>query len=253
VLHGVSAIQQIKTPWWILIALFTTFQMTRINFFVATIRSQYTFLFDSYPLAVQVNEFFDIALPAGGVVAIPFIGLVLDNMSTPVTLALLVGVATLIGILGILPSLGAAYANVILFVLYRPFYYTAVSDYTAKVFGFHTFGKVYGLIICFAGLFNFSQSGLDALTHGVFRDDPRPANAALMLAVLLVGSVLAIYAQRKKKAVSRVWLEVEADEASERLMPDPSVEDGYDTDTEARRGRDQISRQLNGTTYGTTS
>ncbi|KAL9577561.1 MAG: hypothetical protein Q9212_006291, partial [Teloschistes hypoglaucus] len=157
-MHGRSALQQIRSPWFILITLFTVIQMTRINYFVATIRTQYTHLLASHSAAIQVNNFFDAALPLGGIASIPLIGLVLDNTSTTFTLALLVSVATLIGILGLIPhSPPAAYTNIILFTLYRPLYYTAVSDYAAKVFGFHTFGRVYGTIICLAGILNFSQ------------------------------------------------------------------------------------------------
>ena len=101
--------------------------MTRINYFVATIRSQYTYLFHSYPKAVAINDFFDVALPVGGVLSVPFIGLLLDNTSTVFTLALLVTIATTIGVLGVIAQTWAAYANVVLFVLYRPLYYTAVS------------------------------------------------------------------------------------------------------------------------------
>ena len=38
-LHGRTAAEQIRTPWFILITLFTVLQMTRINYFVATIRA----------------------------------------------------------------------------------------------------------------------------------------------------------------------------------------------------------------------
>jgi len=126
-LHGQTATQQIRTPWFILITLFTILQMSRINYFVATIRTQYTYLFHSYDKAVEINNFFDVALPAGGVFSVPFIGLLLDNTSTRFTLALLVSIATTIGILGVIPEPWAAYGNIILFVLYRPLYYTAVS------------------------------------------------------------------------------------------------------------------------------
>ena len=126
-LHGRTAAQQIRTPWFVLITLFTVLQMTRINYFVATIRTQYTYLFHDYDRAVGINNFFDVALPVGGVVSVPFIGLLLDNTSTTFTLGLLVTVATTIGVFGIIPETWAAYANVALFVLYRPLYYTAVS------------------------------------------------------------------------------------------------------------------------------
>ncbi|KAJ5389079.1 Protein FMP42 [Penicillium cataractarum] len=169
VLHGHSALSQLRTPWFILITAFTILMMLRINYFVATLRSQYTSLLHSGAKAAQINTLFDIALPIGGLLSIPFIGTFLDKLRTATVLAILVCVATLIGILGCIPdSMGAAYANIALFVLYRPFYYTAVSDYAAKVFGFQTFGKVYGLVICLAGVGNFAQAGLDAVTLGRF-------------------------------------------------------------------------------------
>jgi MFS family permease len=126
-LHGRTASEQIRTPWFILITLFTVLQMTRINYFVATIRSQYTYIFHDYSKAVEINNFFDVALPVGGIISIPFIGLILDNTSTTFTLSLLVTIATTIGVLGVIPETWAAYGNIILFVLYRPLYYTAVS------------------------------------------------------------------------------------------------------------------------------
>jgi hypothetical protein len=227
-LHGVSAFDQIKTPWFWLITLFTVVQMTRINYFVATIRPQERYLLGSDQKAQMVNEFFDIALPLGGVLSIPFIGVILDNTSTPFALCFLVVSATIIGILGCLPYTWAAIANVCLFVVYRPFYYTTVSDYSAKVFGFVTFGKVYGLIICLAGLFNFLQSPLDALTHVVFNLNPVPVNVMLMSLAVIVGTALVSFTFVKSRSMARDKLEDEAEGATESLMPN-----------------------ANGTTYGT--
>lgn len=126
-LHGKTAAEQIRTPWFILITLFTVLQMLRINYFVATIRSQYTYLFRSAAAAEEINNFFDVALPVGGVLSVPFIGLLLDNTSTTFCMSMLVTIATAIGVLGIIPERWAAYANICLFVVYRPLYYTAVS------------------------------------------------------------------------------------------------------------------------------
>ena len=218
-LHGRTALQQIKTPWFWLITLFTVVQMTRINYFVATVRPQYEHLLGSYELAEHVNHVFDVALPVGGILSIPFIGIVLDHTSTPFVLGLLVTIATAIGILGVLPYLWAAYLNVALFVLYRPFYYTAVSDYTAKVFGFHTFGKVYGLIICLAGMFNFIQSALDALTHKRFRGDPIPVDVILLSTAFIVGLALVSFVGYQSRHMARDHLEEEAEEATEVRIP----------------------------------
>jgi MFS family permease len=219
VLHHASIKKQILSPYFILITLFTVIQMTRINFFVATIRPQYEYLLHSYPAAVRINTFFDLALPLGGILSIPFIGMVLDNTSTVFILASLVTIATTIGVLGMLPYTWAAYTNICLFVLYRPFYYTAVSDYAAKVFGFRTFGTVYGLIICLAGLGNFSQSGLDALLHKRFGGNPVPVNGILMASALVVGLALVLFIAFRTAKIRRDGLEREAERAEEVMIP----------------------------------
>lgn len=218
-MHGRTIRQQLLSPWFILMMLFTVIQMTRNNYFVATIRPQYEYLLRSHKKAVEINTFFDVALPLGGIIAIPFVGYVLDHTSTLTILWVLVSTATVIGALGCLPSTWAAYANVCLFVIYRPFYYTAVSDYVAKVFGFRTFGTVYGTIICLAGVFNFSQSGFDALLHKVFRGNPVPVNLILLLTCFAVGSSLCIFIAAKAYQIRRERLEYEAEDASETMMP----------------------------------
>jgi hypothetical protein len=213
VMHHYNAWEQICSPWFVLICLFTVIQMTRINYFVATIRPQYEAIFGSHEQAVEINNFFDIALPLGGILSIPFIGVFLDHTSTPIVLAVLVSIATTIGVFGIIPYMWAAYINVSLFVLYRPFYYTAVSDYSAKVFGFRTFGTVYGTIICLSGLFNFSQSGLDFLFHHTFNGNPVPVNIMLLSLGVLVGIALVSFVTVKAGGVRRKMLEMEAEVA----------------------------------------
>ncbi|POS70042.1 major facilitator superfamily transporter [Diaporthe helianthi] len=213
VMHPYTAWQQIRSPWFILICAFTVVQMTRINYFVATIRPQYEALLGSHDRAVQVNNFFDLALPIGGILSIPFIGLLLDHFSTVTVLFWLVTVTTAIGLLGVIPEMWAAYANIILFVLYRPFYYTAVSDYSAKVFGFKTFGTVYGTIICLSGLFNFSQSGLDYLLHQTFGGDPIPVNLVLLSLGLVVGVSMVLHVGYQSRGLKRKMVEMEAERA----------------------------------------
>ncbi|CAZ79532.1 unnamed protein product [Tuber melanosporum] len=226
-MHGMPINRQICSWWFVLIALFTVIQMTRINYFVATIRPQYEFLLGSYRRAVEVNEFFDLALPVGGILAAPLIGYLLDRYSTFIILQILVVLAAIIGSLGIVKdSYPVAIAGIIGFVAYRPFYYTAVSDYAAKVFGFETFGKVYGLIICLAGLLNLSQTGLDALTLRAFQKDPRPVNLGLLTASVVVGCALVGYVWRSGRRIKRFRLGIEAEGAREEIMPGGSLS-GY--------------------------
>ncbi|KAJ2906105.1 Protein FMP42 [Zalerion maritima] len=193
-LHGLSALQQMKSLWFALICLFTVVQMLRLNYFMATVRTQYTFLLHSEEGAEQLNHFFDIVLPLGGAVAIPFIGHFIDSFSTLAVLSILVISTTAIGILGLIPhSMGAGMANILIFVVYRPFYYTAVSDYCGKVFGFATFGTVYGTLICIAGLGNILQNVLDYIFHKVCHGNPFAINLGLVLVGIVVGIALVAY------------------------------------------------------------
>ncbi len=192
-LHNKTAVEQMLTPWFILLALLTVMQMVRMNYFIASIREQYAYMLGSIDLAARVNEFFDWALPLGGVLSTPFLGMLLDNVSTPGVLLIIVVIATAIGIVGSIGTLSAGYINVLLFVVMRPLYYSAMSDYATKVFGFATFGRVYGTIICFSGLVNLSQTGIDALTKTTFKGNPVPINALLAGLTFLFGTSLVVY------------------------------------------------------------
>jgi MFS family permease len=192
-LHNKTAHEQMMTPWFILLTLLTVLQMVRMNLFIASIREQYTYMLGSVDAAEKVNDFFDWALPLGGVLSTPFLGALLDNVSTPGVLLIIVLLVTAIGIVGSIPALWAGYVNVILFVFLRPLYYSAMSDYATKVFGFATFGRVYGAIVCISGLVNLSQTGIDALTKGFFSGNPTPVNAFLTITAFVVGTSLVTY------------------------------------------------------------
>ncbi|KAK9465836.1 major facilitator superfamily domain-containing protein [Lipomyces arxii] len=219
VLHGRSAWIQIKTPWFILLCLFTMLMMLRLNYFVATIRSQYEFLFNSAETARHINSFFDVALPAGGVITVPIAGYLLDNYSLSTALAVLLTMAFSMGFLGLFALLFAAYGNIMIFVVFRSLFYTTISDFTAKVFGFDTFGKVYGLISTISGVFNFAQSGFDHMTHETFGDDPRPINGILLLVSTAIGGALVWYVFEQTKKIKRATLEMEAEQAVLLLPP----------------------------------
>ncbi|KAF1950039.1 MFS general substrate transporter [Byssothecium circinans] len=192
-LHNKPAHEQMVTPWFYLLALLTVLQMMRMNYFIATVKEQYLYLLGSDKLARRVNEFFDFALPIGGVASTPFLGLLLDNISVPGVLLILVIITTAIGVVGSIPALWAGYVNVILFVFLRPLYYSAMSDYATKVFGFATFGRVYGTIICFSGIINLCQTGLAALTKTTFHGNPIPVNVTLAALGLVIGVALVTY------------------------------------------------------------
>ena len=220
VLHGKSAFEQMCSPWFILITILTVLQMLRMNFFIATIKAQYEFMLDSRRLARRINSFFDVALPVGGVAATPFIGLLLDNVSTATMLAVLVSMITAVGVVGSLPSLWAGYWNVILFVLVRPLYYSAMSDYAAKVFGFATFGRVYGCIIALSGMVNLFQPLIDAMDHEAFDNNPIPVNIFLTSLGLTFGVSLVVYVYVQGRKVSKEQGHHEREWEQYRVIPE---------------------------------
>jgi len=127
VLHGVPAHRQMMSPWFILILLLTILQMLRMNYFIASVRSQYRYMLGSDKAAERINDFFDIALPVGGVASTPFIGLLLNNLSVPAIFSVLTVFIVVIGVLICLSSMWAGYFTVVAFVFFRPLYYSAIS------------------------------------------------------------------------------------------------------------------------------
>ncbi|KAJ5944967.1 hypothetical protein N7516_005135 [Penicillium verrucosum] len=233
VMHGLPAHRQMATPWFILITMMTVLQMIRMNYFIATIRSQYEYMLGSSEQADKIGAFFDVALPVGGVLFTPAIGYLLDRLSVPTMLGVIVLFTTVIGVLNSIPAVWAGYITVVLFVLLRPLYYSAMSDYTTKVFGFATFGRVYGAIICLSGLANFSQYGLDALTHHTFDGNPIPINAVLAVAGFIIGTALVTFvfmSVRQLRQQDRA-----NEEERERLLLEENEEDDEYEDEEGYR------------------
>ncbi|KAH6976781.1 major facilitator superfamily domain-containing protein [Ilyonectria destructans] len=218
VLHGVPAHQQMLSPWFILILMLTVFQSLRMNYFIASIRAQYRYMLESEIAAAEINEFFDVALPLGGVASTPVIGLLLNNLSVPTTFGVLTLFIIVIGTLNCLPFLWAGYAAVVAFVLFRPLYYSAISDYATKAFGFATFGRIYGTIVCLSGMVNFVQSGLDALTHGPLHGNPTPINATLGALGGIIGVTLAIFVRIRGRVFMDEKAELDVGPERRRLL-----------------------------------
>ncbi|KAF2102633.1 MFS transporter, LAT3 family, solute carrier family 43, member 3 [Rhizodiscina lignyota] len=240
-LHGQPAWRQIRSPWFILITVFTILQMARFNFFIATIWSQYRYMLRSTEMADRINSFFDLALPIGGVAAVPFIGTLLDNLSVAGVLAIVVTLSTAVGFIGTLHYAWAGYMNVVLFCIFRPLYYSAMSDYTVKVFGLATFGTIYGTIICTSGLLTFTQSALQAITHEAFSDNPTPVNLALAGLGLISGAALVLYVAFAGRKVQQ---EVVEEEERRSLLPTPRETPRLDARFVKQSRADLCQRQI---------
>lgn len=88
------------------------------------------------------------------------------------------------------------------------------------MFGFATFGRIYGTIICLSGIVNFSQYGLNALTYKTFHGDPIPINIGLVVGGFVIGVILVTFVHVEGYRIRRRQLEEEAEEERERLIPE---------------------------------
>ncbi|KAJ6186448.1 Protein FMP42 [Penicillium mononematosum] len=227
VLHGAPAGKQMLSFWFILMLFLTTLQMLRMNYFIATIRAQYLYMLGSESRAEAINRMFDIALPVGGIASTPVIGLLLNSVSVSMVFCLLTILITAIGVFNCLPYVWSAYTTVILFVIFRPLYYSSISDYATKVFGFASFGRIYGTVVCVSGIFSLSQAGLDAVTRFALDGNPVPINIALTAAGAFFSATLAVFvAIEGRKFGAGVEAGLGAYNERERVPPNSGIEYG---------------------------
>lgn len=90
------------------------------------------------------------------------------------------------------------------------------------MFGFATFGRVYGTIICFSGLINLSQPLIDAANHEVFHDNPIPINVILASLGLVFGVMLVAYVWTQGR---KVEIQNHKVDETTRLLPETIEEE----------------------------
>lgn len=66
-------------------------------------------------------------------------------------------------------------------------------DYATKVFGFATFGRIYGSITAISGVGQFIQPALDMLVHGPLHDNPVPINLVFGMAGSVISAALTVF------------------------------------------------------------
>lgn len=123
VLWGKTAFQQICTSWFWLPQLFLTCYMLRINYEIATVFDQVLYYTKDMSIAGKVTDAFVLLLPLGGVVSIPFIGYVLDSMSSMAAFIVLLLLGLGYGALCMTTSVPAQLIGITMFTIMRPLMY----------------------------------------------------------------------------------------------------------------------------------
>lgn len=194
-LFGRGVAKQILSSWWLVMEVMVIIHMTRINWYLATVNTQLVFYTGAADVASKLTDAFIFLLPLGGIVSIPFIGWLLDHRPTLDVVVLMAVMGLAFGVLTLQSTVAPQLVGIGFIVVFRPLFYTAISDYAAKVFGFETFGTVYGLSMTVSGLFGLLLTPLDRVTKGRFHGSYTPVNLGLLALGLSSTLVLA----------ARVW------------------------------------------------
>ncbi|KAF8338998.1 major facilitator superfamily domain-containing protein [Cantharellus anzutake] len=173
--------------------LLSSYYWTRINYFIQTVFQQMLFYLKDHTLAQSVATSFTVLLPLGGVVGIPIIGWMLDNRGVGFASLVIFFSGILYGVLGIMPSPTMQLISIAIFVVLRPLMYTFLGDYTSKAFGSETFGTVYGLLNCIAGLFGLILRPIDVFTKNTLHGNYTVVN---VLGIILGAMSAAIISWR---------------------------------------------------------
>ncbi|KAG9054845.1 hypothetical protein FS842_003964 [Serendipita sp. 407] len=190
VMFGKTAWQQIRSSWWILITIFLCVYMTRINFFIQTVASQMLWYLQEHDDAIRLATTFTILLPLGGAIGITPVGVLLDRGGILAASIVVLFMGLFFGLFGIMRSYAGQLVAIGILVFLRPLMYTFVGDYCAKVFGFGTFGTVYGLANTLSGLFGLVLRPIDLLLKSKLHGDYTPPNLVLLGCGIVASSLL---------------------------------------------------------------
>lgn len=186
-------------------ALFTwtiSVTMVCLNFFIATCLGQMAEV--NSENALRLTKVFSGMLPAGGILFIPLIGIIIDSLGPTIGYVLLWACFVLFhGLLEMYAESGnelLAHGTFLIFALCRPLFYTLGASFCGQTFGFTTFGKVYGLVTMIAGLANFAVSPLTSLAA-----NEGFASSNHMLAIAQVTTLaLPVYMTLKRRKLKKL-------------------------------------------------
>ncbi|KAL7748928.1 hypothetical protein RI367_005576 [Sorochytrium milnesiophthora] len=191
--------EQLRSPLYTLFITYMSIVVLGLTFFLATITNQLRMYDDAIngPLSPAASNtmisVWGIILPVGGVVMAPLLGFLLSAAKPPVLFALPTVLTTLSLALLTIPSLPLQYLTFVVVAVMRPIIWTLASEYISQVFGFTSFGRLYGILLMASGIISFVVYGLNTLALSVV--SYMGVNLAV-LAAQLVAIVFPVYLYR---------------------------------------------------------
>lgn len=189
---------QLLSLEFIQLVVFMCIYMLRINFFIGSFGNQ----IQTYELSKAEKstaiQAFGLLLPLGPFVSIWLSSMVIDYLRLHTTIALFTALFAMFGVASTVASLPLVYFGLCLFVLIRSMVYAVASAYIANVFGFKTFGRVYGTQMLCAGVFNLSQQLLLLLVRDVWEGEYWQVNLILSCVCVVVGTNFSVFLWRRR-------------------------------------------------------
>jgi MFS family permease len=172
--------EQVTSLVFWLCATFTTLNLFRVNYYIATVGGQMLeFTSDVLPLAnatmtenqVKAELFtsiFAYFLPIVGVLSFPMIGFLLDRLGLYLSIWILVASGIVYGILSVLTfvPIEVQLITFIFVAFFRALLFSAMATYVAAAFAFQHFGKLWGVVFLFGGIVNLAEYFLSAAVNG---------------------------------------------------------------------------------------
>lgn len=179
---------------------------------------------------------FGIILPAGGVVAVPLGGLLLDRFGVVLMSIIINASMLLVQVLQIVPVPELQIVVFVLFAMARPMMYSMCATFIAQTFGFRKFGRLWGVAALVAAAFSTTQYGLTELIVHVLGGSFVAVNAtfAVVCAALFV---FPVYLVRTVRALERR----EAADAARRKALEEA--EAAQAEADARTALEQLSRE----------
>jgi len=154
-LSSLTLFEQVRSPEYLLYALYFSICMIRFNTFIAN-------LVPVLDLKGQNNQeyakIFSTILPLGSLVVF-IAGFIIDKKGPVNAFYILSTLALLVSIIELIPILEIQPIAFISFAAFRAFQFAAMSSYLALVFGFKNLGALIGLVTLCGGIVGFSQIG----------------------------------------------------------------------------------------------
>lgn len=197
-----TATEQIISWEFALGAFFTSFSMLQLNFMIQTLSDQLGRVYTQEEQAA-LSYTFDLILPIGGLLSIPFVGFVLDYGSVVSSFASLEFLFILYTVLSLIPVASCQYATFVVFVFARTALYASASDYVGRMFGFQNFGTVYGSMMSVSAVICLLQNPLARSVGTIFHGDYSKIKY-IFIVIQTVSAALPIYLYTKNANIQKL-------------------------------------------------